>query len=100
MNFSRHLSKNFREGLAKMEIAEVLKNITLIGAAGAVLWKTYRATRLIEDMHRATEQRKKENEVIIRGVLASLDGLIQIGANGEVTHAKKELEEFLIRNRE
>lgn len=83
-----------------MEIADVLKNITLVGSAGGILWKTYRATRMIEDMHRATEQRKKENEVILRGVLASLDGLTQIGANGEVTRAKKELEEFLIRNRE
>lgn len=83
-----------------MEIADILKNIALVGSAGGVLWKTYRTTRLIEDMHRATQQRKKENEVIIRGVLASLDGLTQIGANGAVTHAKKELEEFLIKNRE
>lgn len=83
-----------------MEIADILKNIALVSSAGGVLWKTYRATRMIEDMHRATEQRKKENEVILRGVLASLDGLMQIGANGEVTHAKKELEEFLIKNRE
>lgn len=83
-----------------MELSEILKNIALLGSAGAVLWKTYKATRLIEDMHRATEQRKKENEVIIRGVLASLDGLTQIGCNGEVTRAKKEIEEFLIKNRE
>lgn len=95
-----NLSKNFREGLAKMEIAEVLKNITLIGTAGAVLWKMYKVTRLIEDMHKDAEQRKKENEVIIHGVLASLDGLAEIGANGAVANAKKKIEEFLIRNRE
>lgn len=83
-----------------MKIADILTNIALVGSAGGVLWKTYRATRMIEDMHRATQQRKKENEVILRGVLASLDGLIQIGANGQVTHAKKEIEAFLIKNRE
>ena len=78
----------------------MLKNIALVGSAGAVLWKTYKATRMIEDMHKDTDQRKKENEVIIRGALASLDGLTQMGCNGEVTKAKKEIEEFLIRNRE
>lgn len=83
-----------------MEIAEVLKNITLIGTAGAVLWKMYKVTRLIEDMHKDAKQRKKENEVVIHGVLASLDGLAEIGANGAVANAKKEIEEFLIRNRE
>lgn len=83
-----------------MELSEILKNIALLGSAGAVLWKTYKVTRMIEDMHKDTEQRKKENTVIIKGVLASLDGLTQMGCNGRVTEAKQELDKFLIANRE
>lgn len=49
----------------------------------------------IAGLKRELEDIKKENCAIVYGLLAALDGLMQLGANGNVTHAHTELEKHI-----
>jgi flagellar basal body-associated protein FliL len=46
------------------------------------------------------EQRRTDNSIMLRSISACLDGLKQIGANGNVTSVKKELDEYIFQQRE
>lgn len=84
-----------------MEVAKgVLQFIVLIGAAFAVVWKVFKSAntvvKSVNDLKADNEKQREQTQVITHGVLASLDGLQQLGANGNVTKAHKAIEDYMI----
>jgi hypothetical protein len=49
-----------------------------------------------DDIRKDVREQKIESRFIFRALFASLNGLEQLGANGEVTKTRKSLEEYLI----
>jgi hypothetical protein len=79
-------------------LKEILELVGLIGGALTVLVGLYKCIRTLEEMKKSGQERKEENKLLIHGVLAALDGLQQLGANGNVTKAKENLKNFIIDN--
>jgi hypothetical protein len=93
---------NFREA-AKLSFEGALKLIGLIGAACAGLGaicagviKIFKLAELISDMHKGFINQKEDNKILFKSQLACLDGLIQNEANGPVTKAKNNLEQYIL----
>lgn len=84
----------------KLDLIKILGYIVLIGSAGGVLTGffigIYKIIRALDEMKKSGEERKQENVLLIHGVLASLRGLKQLGANGPVTEAEKNLEKYVV----
>lgn len=77
-------------------LERVLTFIVLFGSAGGVLFGVYKCVKRLDDMQRESAERKQESVLMIHGVLAALDGLTQLGANGPVTKAKEQLQNYII----
>lgn len=79
---------------------DILTLVIAFGGAAVVLYKPikgiYKIARAIEDMQKNGQERRRENVLLIRGVLAALTGLEQLKCNGPVTEAREELQRYVI----
>ena len=65
------------------------------GAIGAMLYKSFRWMEQQKLQEMEIENIKKEQCIMCYGLLATLDGLKQLGANGNVSDAYQKLEKHL-----
>ena len=65
------------------------------GTIGAVLYKSFRWMEQQKAQEEEIENIKKEQCIMCYGLLATLDGLKQLGANGNVSDAYQRLEKHL-----
>ena len=72
----------------------IIRFATVLGALGTLGALLYRSFRWMEQQAEI-ENIKKEQCVICYGLLATLDGLKQLGANGNVSDAYQRLEKHL-----
>ena len=76
----------------------LIKAATIISAVGAILGLVFSVYRWYLKQNRQDkeiEKIKTENTLICYGLSAALDGLIQLGANHNVTTAKEKLDKHL-----
>ena len=76
----------------------ILRLAAILGAFGTFLAVLYRSFRWMERQkaqQAEIENIKKEQCVMCYGLLATLDGLKQLGANGNVSDAYRRLEKHL-----
>ncbi len=76
----------------------IIRLSALLGAFGAIGTMLYKSFRWMErqNMQEAEiEMIKKEQCIMCYGLLATLDGLKQLGANGNVSDAYQKLEKHL-----
>ncbi len=81
-----------------VDAGTVLELAALLGAfgtLGALLYKVFRWVERQKVQDAEIEAIKKEQCVMCYGLLATLDGLKQLGANGNVTDAHEKLEKHL-----
>lgn len=74
--------------------------VTICGAAGFViggLKGIFKIVNTLRDLKEMMEGQKETNRIMFKGILAALRGLEQVGANGPVTEAREEMEEYLIK---
>lgn len=69
--------------------------IGVLGTCGGVLYKTFRWVERQKEQDEEIANIKDEQCVICYSLLATLDGLKQLGANGNVTDAYNKLEKHL-----
>lgn len=77
---------------------ELLKLVALLGALGTVGTMLYKVVQWLEQQKRQDkeiEEIKTEQYIMCYGLLATLEGLRQLGANGNVTKAHDDLEKHL-----
>ena len=70
----------------------------VLSAAAAILGAIFAAYRWYLKQEKQDEdiaQMKEENRMVMRGILASLDGLEQLGCNHSVPQMRNELEEYI-----
>ncbi len=72
--------------------------LTAITAISAFLCKLYKAIKKIDKRIETVDGLKEEHFFVVKTLLAVCDGLGQLGANGPVTKAKEELQEYVIRH--
>jgi hypothetical protein len=88
-------------------IKDILAAIILIGSAGTVIWKFGKATKKVMDsassmvtsvqeLKADSEKQREQTRIMTRALFVVLDGLQQVGANGNVTKMHKELETYLV----
>lgn len=65
------------------------------GTLGAIFYKSFRWMEQQKQQELEIENIKKEQCVMCYGLLATLDGLKQLGANGNVSDAYQKLEKHL-----
>ena len=74
----------------------IIRFATVLGALGTLGALLYRSFRWMEQQKaQQAEIENKEQCVICYGLLATLDGLKQLGANGNVSDAYQRLEKHL-----
>lgn len=76
----------------------IIRLATIAGAfatLGTILYKSFRWMEQQKLQEIEIENIKKEQCVMCYGLLATLDGLKQLGANGNVTDAYQKLEKHL-----
>lgn len=81
-----------------LDADSIIKAAALLGALatlGAMLYKSFRWMARQQAQDAEIEAIKKEQCVMCYGLLATLDGLKQLGANGNVSDAHDKLEKHL-----
>ena len=76
----------------------IIRLATILGAFGAIGTMLYKSFRWMEQQKLQEieiENIKKEQCIMCYGLLATLDGLKQLGANGNVSDAYQKLEKHL-----
>ena len=76
----------------------IIRLATILGAFGAIGTMLYKSFRWMEQQKLQEieiENIKKEQCIMCYGLLATLDGLKQLGANGNVSDAFQKLEKHL-----
>ena len=76
----------------------IIRLATILGAFGAIgtmLYKSFRCMEQQKLQEIEIENIKKEQCIMCYGLLATLDGLKQLGANGNVSDAYQKLEKHL-----
>ena len=78
---------------------DMIKFVGFLLSVSAVITLIWRGFKKIDEMQsnrREIEEIRKEQKVLCKGVLACLDGLKQLGANGNVTETYNALNEHII----
>lgn len=76
----------------------VIKSVAFFVSFAALLgivWRTFKKIDEANSNREEIEKIKSEQSVICYGLLACLDGLKQLGANGNVTDAHNKLEKHI-----
>mgnify|MGYP001042342923 CR=1 FL=1 len=76
-------------------ILELAALLGAFGTLGALLYKVFKWVERQKEQDAEIEAIKREQCVMCYGLLATLDGLKQLGANGNVTNAYEKLEKHL-----
>ena len=76
-------------------ILELAALLAAFGTLGALLYKVFKWVERQKEQDAEIEAIKREQCVMCYGLLATLDGLKQLGANGNVTDAHEKLEKHL-----
>ena len=76
-------------------IIKIAAGVTACGGLIAIVFKFVRWVDRQKKQDREIGALKEEQQVICYGMLACLDGLKQLGANGNVTKAHEKLEKHL-----
>lgn len=76
-------------------IIKVAALLAAIGAIGALLYKGFQFMERQKAQDEEIQGMKEEQCVMCYAILATLDGLKQLGANGNVTAAHEKLEKHL-----
>lgn len=71
--------------------------ITLIGAFVSVIRWLVRVNRRFETLERHDKDDGEARELMLGGLYAALDGLRQLGANGNVTNAEERLKTYMFK---
>ena len=74
-------------------VASVIAGIVTISG---FLWKLFRILKNFDNRMVVIDSLKGENKIIIKSLLATMQGLIQLNCNGPITKCKEELEAYLI----
>ena len=90
-------------GALVIELAAVLGALAALLAFIAKAFRWFERQRLQDAEIKALEERleneiediRKEDCIICRALLATLDGLAQLGANGDVSKTRSKLSEYL-----
>lgn len=69
--------------------------LSAIIAIGGVVFAIYRWYLKQNKQNAEIQKMKEENTLLCFGIAAALDGLIQLGANHNVTMAKEKLDKYL-----
>lgn len=69
--------------------------LSAIIAIGGVVFAIYRWYLKQNKQNTEIQKMKEENTLLCFGISAALDGLIQLGANHNVTKAKEKLDKYL-----
>lgn len=69
--------------------------LSAIIAIGGVVFAIYRWYLKQNKQNAEIQKMKEENTLLCFGISAALDGLIQLGANHNVTTAKEKLDKYL-----
>lgn len=82
-------------------IKDWLTLIIALGSAGTIVWKVFKSANLVvksvQDLKKDNEKQREQTHVLTRGVLAALDGLHQLGANGNVTKSLQDIEDYMVK---
>jgi hypothetical protein len=81
-----------------VDTATIIQTAALVGALGTLGALLYKVFQWIERQKKQDEEIvaiKEEQCILCYGLLATLDGLRQLGANGNVTKAHEALERHL-----
>lgn len=70
---------------------------SIAGAIGTLIGALYALYKIMKKFE-TIDALKKENTLIIKSVFAICDGLKQLGANGAVSKARDELQDYIIKN--
>ena len=76
----------------------ILTAAAVVGAVGTLIGIFVKVVRWVDKQKEQSEQiqtLKEEQQVLCYGMLAALDGLKQLGANGNVSKAHEALEKHL-----
>lgn len=60
------------------------------------MWAVYKFVRFLDDLKKHDASQKEERVLLLHGVIAALNGLEQLQANGPVTITRERLEKYLI----
>ena len=80
-----------------IDVGLIVACISIMGAAFTLIRLVMRLNSRLEALERHDRKDYEARCVLLKGVTAALDGLHQLGANGEVSAAEKELKEFVIK---
>lgn len=69
--------------------------ILSVSALVTLVWHVFKKLDVINSTKSEIDGIKKEQQMLCYGIIACLDGLLQLGANGNVTKALKELEKHI-----
>ena len=69
--------------------------VAILGAACGLIAALFKLMRRLERVEERARRNEHTTSILLRGLFAVLDGLQQQGCNGEVTAARKLLQEHL-----
>jgi hypothetical protein len=77
-------------------VENIIMFLTALSMVGGVFLFLYRIARRIEKATGRIEVHRDDIKILMRSEFTCLDGLTQLGANGEVTKMKQEMKDYLI----
>lgn len=78
-------------------IAGIAAVLTGVGAIVGFVATFTKIIRRFEKLEEANKTRKEDTVMLTNCTFAILDGLTQLGCNGDVSKAKAEMQEYIIR---
>ena len=82
-----------------IDLGQVVSWLTALGFVGGVFFGLFRLLARLDKLETQMAHRKEDNKEIFTALLACLDGLHQLGANGNVTTALASLEKYIVGSR-
>ena len=76
-------------------IVKIIAFFVSLTAFLGIVWKLFKKIDETSGCHKEISCLKQEQQVFCYGILACLDGLKQLGANGNVTKAHSELSKYI-----
>lgn len=82
-----------------MDVGTVVSILSIAGTILAIAVYVANLAFRFRKLEKQSEHRKEDSKIMLRSLLACLDGLQQQGANGAVTKAKEELSDYICNSR-
>jgi sensor histidine kinase YesM len=87
------------DNIIVLDIGLIVTAVTLIGSIITFFKYVVKLNKRFEELERHDKMDYDALYVLTKGMNASLNGLKQLGANGDVLSAAQELQEYLMRPR-